>query len=754
MKLSKDKRKLKENEEETTENLRRMRYKKLSRESVDTALSWYDSQILKNPTDTGLYFAKGSLLAKEGRYEEAVDVLNKVLELDPDNQRVLEIKAHALCELGFYEKALECFDKLTSISDDEMLWNRKGEVLTKLKRYEEAINSYDRAIELDRNYTEAWYGRGNAQRRLNEMRKQLSSSENVRKDVSEGLNDAMDSYSTAMELNPNYNDAWHGMGETMYALENFKKAIPYYNKSVSITPTYIKGWLGKGKTLLKLERVEDARNSFNKVIEHYPNTNIDGIEALGAKANALFELGNYEEALSCFDEILKYYPNNNFALEGKASMLEKIDKHDEALECYKKAIELNSKDGVSMFKVGEIQERLGQPENALRSYQMAVETVPNFDHARYKMALLQKQLKRYEDANKNIKKVLKADPKHEEALKVREEIKGLVKHVGKEIRKESKIKPLRSHPTYESQSPSTEDNNTFQPLELKTSMQKVKPTLIEAPSKILREEPIKDSQSDTTIGVERAFVSLVKSLLEDTSEMMIKRTNYGGDEEHSVSLEEQDGSQSWADIGEIFIEKKDYNRAIQALDRALEQDEFLEDVLTRKGDALLELNRLDEATECYRKAMNISLRNMSKFHKMGMATPLSKIDKEWEREYKSLLMEMAKDEEGEVIFDCPVCTSRVEVGINICHSCGTIFIEEKFTNRYGKMDDDLVFFDELQQIITEKRPLFIHLDNDKGTISYLEGRLDPTTRQEQYFIVRGNIEQMSWDYSPVKTNKK
>ncbi len=57
----------------------------VNEENLEETLRWYDKQIDKNPKDTGLYYAKAALLAKEGRYEESIRTLDKIIELDSDN---------------------------------------------------------------------------------------------------------------------------------------------------------------------------------------------------------------------------------------------------------------------------------------------------------------------------------------------------------------------------------------------------------------------------------------------------------------------------------------------------------------------------------------------------------------------------------------------------------------------------------------------------------------------------------------------
>ena len=62
---------------------------------------------------------------------------------------------------GKYDEAIECYDKAIEIDpDSSVVWNNKGLALNALGKYEEAIACYDRVIEIDPQDADAWNNKG------------------------------------------------------------------------------------------------------------------------------------------------------------------------------------------------------------------------------------------------------------------------------------------------------------------------------------------------------------------------------------------------------------------------------------------------------------------------------------------------------------------------------------------------------------------------------------------------------------------
>ena len=66
-------------------------------------------------------------------------------------------------KLGRLEEAVASYDKAVEIKPDyHQAWNNRGIALRKLGRLEEAVASYDKAVEIKPDLHDAWGIRGNA----------------------------------------------------------------------------------------------------------------------------------------------------------------------------------------------------------------------------------------------------------------------------------------------------------------------------------------------------------------------------------------------------------------------------------------------------------------------------------------------------------------------------------------------------------------------------------------------------------------
>ncbi|NCQ99530.1 MAG: tetratricopeptide repeat protein, partial [Microcystis aeruginosa L211-101] len=116
---------------------------------------------------------------------------------------------NALVNLGRYEEAIASYDQALEFKPDKHeAWTNRGIALGNLGRYEEAIASYDRALEIKPDDHEAWHNRGNALDNLGRYE------------------EAIASYDRALEFKPDLHEAWNGRGWAICSLSKNRISTP------------------------------------------------------------------------------------------------------------------------------------------------------------------------------------------------------------------------------------------------------------------------------------------------------------------------------------------------------------------------------------------------------------------------------------------------------------------------------------------------------------------------------------------------
>jgi tetratricopeptide (TPR) repeat protein len=141
-------------------------------------------------------------------------------EIDLDNKVNLYLELGSLWFInGDYEEAIASYDKALEIKPDYYeVWGNRGVALNDLGKYEEAIASYDKVLEIKPDKHEVWYNRGIAL-------------------INIGRNEeAIASYDKVLEIKPDKHEAWYSRGVVLGNLARYEEAIASYDKALEIKP--------------------------------------------------------------------------------------------------------------------------------------------------------------------------------------------------------------------------------------------------------------------------------------------------------------------------------------------------------------------------------------------------------------------------------------------------------------------------------------------------------------------------------------
>ena len=105
-------------------------------------------------------YKKGINLMADEKLEEAAEVFEQALRIEPDNVETLLKLGYARFHLDQHSEALKVYDKILDIDvTNPEAWNLKSLVHYEQKNYSKALDAVEKAVESDPTYGMAWYNK-------------------------------------------------------------------------------------------------------------------------------------------------------------------------------------------------------------------------------------------------------------------------------------------------------------------------------------------------------------------------------------------------------------------------------------------------------------------------------------------------------------------------------------------------------------------------------------------------------------------
>ena len=273
----------------------------------------------------------------------------------------------------------------------------RGDTFFDLGKFEDAIQNYDKAIELDSNVNSVYYyNRGNAYFSLGKFE------------------EAIQDYNKAIDLNPNDDLSYSNRGNAYFSLGKFEDAIQDYNKAIDLNPNNASYYNNRGTTFTNLEKYEDAIQDYNKTIDLNPNDNY----AYFNRGAAFTYLNEYEKAINDFNKAIDLNPNDDSAYFNRGTAFTNLSNYEKAINDFNKAIDLNSNNASYYNYRGTLYINQGNYDEAVKDFSKAIELNPNDKEYYYNLGILYIDLNNYEKAIETLNKAIDLDPNFSDARNV------------------------------------------------------------------------------------------------------------------------------------------------------------------------------------------------------------------------------------------------------------------------------------------------------------------------------------------------
>jgi tetratricopeptide (TPR) repeat protein len=278
------------------------------------------------------YYEAGYALITLDRDAEAFAAFTRSIELDPFNLDVYDYVSTLHFVRGDHEKSLALYDQaLQSFVDCAALHEKRAEVLVRLKRYPEALDACNRALQLDNTRASACSEKGEILHQLRRFR------------------EALEALDLAINLDPDAIAPRKRKAEMLADWGKHEDALAVYDQVIQLDPYDFYSYWEKARLLARIGRDEDALAVYDQYIDQNPQS-FHGYEW---KLLFITECKRYADGLATCERCIAQHLYLAQAYEWRGRMLQYVDRDEEALASYEEAHRLDPGDeGILLAQVG------------------------------------------------------------------------------------------------------------------------------------------------------------------------------------------------------------------------------------------------------------------------------------------------------------------------------------------------------------------------------------------------------------------
>lgn len=269
-----------------------------SRGDLDGAINFYTQAIATGSlSDANLAIVLGSrgvTFDMKGEIDKAIDDFNEAIHLKPDYGSAYIYRGLALVKKRDYRRAIADFTEAIARDPSAafLALTDRANTYESISEYDEAIEDYGRAIQLNPSYTAAYFNRAEVRYVRGEY------------------DDAIEDYSHAIALKPDYAGAYNNRGIAYQAKQEIDKALADFGTAIRLDPYDAVTLANRGTIYAAIGEFDRAVADFSSAIALKPD--VTGFYA--KRAQARLYTGQANAAITDLNAAIKLSPSDASAV--------------------------------------------------------------------------------------------------------------------------------------------------------------------------------------------------------------------------------------------------------------------------------------------------------------------------------------------------------------------------------------------------------------------------------------------------------
>ena len=239
----------------------------------------------------------------------------------------------AYVDKGQYRMAMADYNSAINLDKNFVeAFNNRGNLYVNMGRYSQALQDYNEALSHDPKYFNAYYNRGILHLRSNELDEAISDftqAINSKSDIADAFNKrgvafsfkgeykkSFADFTQALKLNNNFAEAYYNRGVIYHLHQQYVPAIANFSEALRIKPDYIDARFSRGVSFAVLGKDDLAVKDFTDVLK----INSRHIGALKRMGIMLKNRERYEESSAQYEKIIQIKPDDQDALQALSEL--------------------------------------------------------------------------------------------------------------------------------------------------------------------------------------------------------------------------------------------------------------------------------------------------------------------------------------------------------------------------------------------------------------------------------------------------